>query len=259
MEKLFIIRDDDLNYFSSIEEIESWYKDIFTDNIPVSFSTIPFVKGGSDVYVEDKLNKEYPLGDNLNLIDYIKSNNNIEILQHGCTHETINGVYEFKKTNGLFEEIKRGNNYLKELFGHINIFVAPHDSFSNHGIRAVESLDLNIIRSKGSRNFIFRHQYFIGIIKMIFHRIGHLNRYNAPAYPYILNLGKHKEAYSYRITKDKNLLKKWLNFSAKKNSHFVVVTHLHYFDKETKESLSFLINEAKNLGFKFVKASELFK
>jgi len=231
------------------------------ENIPVSFSVIPFVKNNSDVYVGElsKNIKEHPIGENIELVNYLNKNNNIEILQHGCTHETINGIFEFKRNEGLFKEIRRGNEYLKKIFGSVDIFVAPHDSISNHGIKAVESVGLNIIRSKGFYNFVFRYQYLIGIIRMILHRIKYINRYIAPAYPYVIDLGLHKEVYSNRIIKDKELLKKWLNFSIEKNSHFVVVTHLHYFDNEIKEILLYLINEAKNSGFSFVKASELFK
>lgn len=255
----FVIRDDDLNFFSQSSDIEKWYKDIFSQNIPVSFSAIPFVKGESDVYVTNKVNKEYPIGENLNLVTYIKSNkDNIEILQHGCTHETVKDIYEFSKKSGLFMEVKRGLDHLISIFGEIKIFVAPHDSISNHGILAVESVGLNIIRSKGFRNLIFRSKYFIGIFKMFLHRIKNLNRFTAPAYPYVLDLGGHKEVYSHRIINDKRLIKEWLNYAAKHNGNFIIVTHLHYFDDNMKENLLYTIEEAKKLGFSFVKASELF-
>jgi hypothetical protein len=46
----FVIRDDDLNYFSKPSDIAEWYKDIFAQGIPVGFAVIPFVKPTSDVY-----------------------------------------------------------------------------------------------------------------------------------------------------------------------------------------------------------------
>lgn len=263
MSKLFIIRDDDMNYFSLPEDIEYWYGSLFAENVPVSFSAIPFVKKTSDVYTSrqdiENGKKEYPIGENKTLVQYIKSRSSlIEIVQHGCTHETQSGIFEFKKHHGLFEEARRGYEYLKSIFGEVKVFVAPHDSFSNHGIKAVENIGLNIIRSKGFRNFIFRREYFIGIIRMIIHRVKHPNRFTAPAYPYIIDLGKHKEAYSHRLTKDKELLKKWLYFSARKGGNFILVNHLHDRDREMKEILLFAVEEAKKLGFIFTKASELF-
>ena len=40
----FALRDDDLNFFFNVSDIEKWYKNIW--NIcPVSMSAIPFVKG----------------------------------------------------------------------------------------------------------------------------------------------------------------------------------------------------------------------
>jgi hypothetical protein len=262
MSKLFIIRDDDLSYFSKREDIDFWYKDLFLENIPVSFSAIPFVKGSSDVYVGStaEKDKEYPIGENLELVQYLKDNlNNIEIMQHGCTHETIDGIYEFERKSGLFKETKRGFEYLNNIFGKIGIFVAPHDSISNHGIKAVEFVGLNIIRSKGFRNIIFRFKYFIGIFKMVIHRIKNFNRFTASAYPYVVDLGGHKEAYSHRLIKDKDLLQKWLIYSASKNSNFIIVNHLHDRDNEAKQILFLLIKQAKDLGFSFVKASDIFK
>lgn len=266
MKKLFVIRDDDLNFFSKPEDIEYWYKELISGGIPVSFSTVPFVKKTSDVYTGDEEGKnkngEYPIGENRELVEYIKhGSRNIEIMQHGYTHETVEGVYEFKKKSeksDLFKQAKRGLNYLESFFGKINVFVAPHDSISNHGIKVVESLGLNIIRSKGSRNFIWRPLYITALTKMVIHRLKHRDRYLAPAYPYVVNFGMHKEAYSHRLVNDKELLKKWLYFSAKKRGNFILVNHLHDKDEKLKEVLFFLIEEAKTLGFSFVKANELF-
>ena len=261
MKKLFVIRDDDLNYFSQPEDIKFWYEDIFAQNIPVSFSVIPFVKGNSDVYIGNmsEKNVEYPIGGNTELIKYLKDNQeNIEIMQHGCTHETINGIFEFDRKKGITEDAKRGFEYLVKLFGDIKVFVAPHDSLSNQGIIAIETVGLNILRSKGSRNFLFRREYILNILKMIFHRFKNINRYKASAFPKVLNFGKHKEAYSYRLIKDRDLLKRWLRASSESGGVFVIVNHLHDRNEAEKDNLLFLIEEGKKLDFTFVKASELF-
>ena len=138
----FVIRDDDLNYFSKPSDIERWYADIFAQHIPVGFSTIPFVKPVSDVYTAgaQEEEKEYPVSGNAELVAYVKSQPLIEILQHGTTHETKNG-YEYSKTSGLVADTRRGKEELQNTFGtqFHNVFVPPHDWIGNHGICAIEA------------------------------------------------------------------------------------------------------------------------
>lgn len=261
MQNLFIIRDDDLNYFSKISDIEFWYQDIFSKNIPVGFSVIPYVKSTSDVFTNGAIKdgKEYPIHLNKELVDYIKNNPLIEIFQHGCTHETVGGIFEYLSNKDLNKETTRGKIELESTFvKEISIFVSPHDQISNKGIKAIEKNNMNIIRSKGSRNFLFRKEYLLVLIKMVMHRLKNLNPINAPAFPYVVNFRGHKEVYSHRISPDLELMKKWLHFAKDKNANFVLVTHLHYFTKEEKNNLNLIIKEAGDLGFTFGKAEDIF-
>jgi len=50
----FVIRDDDLNYFSEPKEIVEVYKKIFSFKILVGFSVIPFIKSTSDSWFGEK-------------------------------------------------------------------------------------------------------------------------------------------------------------------------------------------------------------
>jgi len=254
----FIIRDDDLNYFSKPADIEVWYKEIFAQNIPVGFSTIPFVKAYSDVYVKpnESTDREYPISENKDLVEYVKSNTFMEVLQHGCTHETKNGVYEYAKNEGLFGDTKRGKEELEKAFGKkVNIFVPPHDWISSHGIKAVEAQNMNIIlgRSSGLRNFIFRWQYLINLF-----RTGlHINSTRKFAYPYVLDFGKHKEICSYRL-EDVDVFE-GLEYIHQKNGVFVVVVHLHSYDQTKKEILKKLIDIGIEYGAEFVHPSRIFQ
>jgi len=195
----FVIRDDDLNYFSTPQDIKQWYEDIFAQKIPVGFSVIPFVKPISDVYTQDILpeDKEYVIRQNKELVEYIKNHPLIEVLQHGCTHETKNGIFEYCKLSGLFEDTIRGKEELEKAFGQkIKVFVSPHDIISNHGV---------------------------------------------------LNFGKHKEAFSYRLNND-NLqeLVMGLNYAHKKQDNFIITAHIHSFNEKRKENLMRLIELAKS-------------
>jgi hypothetical protein len=105
----FVIRDDDLNYFSTPADVERWYADIFAAGITVGFSTIPFVKPVSDVYPKDipPSDAEYPVSRNAALVEYVRNNERIEILQHGTTHETVlkgqRKVFEYARVVPLGE------------------------------------------------------------------------------------------------------------------------------------------------------------
>lgn len=256
----FVIRDDDLNYFSKPADIERWYADIFAQKIPVGFATIPFVKPESDVYTAGTTfeNKEYPINENSELTAFVKNSLQIEILQHGTTHETKEGVFEYAGSVAG-GETKRGRKELEKAFGtKVAIFVPPHDWIGTDGIRAVEAANMNIIRGRGAglKNLIFNRHYFLIFIRMLFFKLSHALRGKVPAYPYVLDFGKHKEVCSYRL-EDTDLFH-GLTYAHKKNGIFVVVVHLHFFTEEKKQRLHEVIAQAQLLSAEFVRPSELF-
>ncbi len=255
----FVIRDDDLNYFSKPADIERWYADIFSKNIPVGFSTIPFVKPVSDVYTAGAVaeEKEYPIHENEELIAYVKGNPLIEILQHGTTHETSGG-YEYAHDVPI-DEAKRGRDELERAFGHpVSIFVPPHDWIGTSGVYAVEAAGMDIIRGRGAglRNWILRPRFILNFFRMLVFKSWHFLCGNVPAYPYVLNFGAHKEATSYRL-EDPDVFD-GLAYVHKKKGVFVVVTHLHFFTDEKKEQLMRLIRKGQEYGAEFVAPSKLF-
>jgi hypothetical protein len=258
----FVIRDDDLNYFSKPSDIDRWYADIFAENIPVGFSTIPFVKPVSDVYTSNASteNKECPISANIELVAHVKNQPLIEILQHGTTHETENGIFEYQKDNGLIDDTQRGKEELQKAFGEKfqNVFVPPHDWIGNHGIRAIEAANENIIRGRGAglRNMIMRRHYLVIFFRMVWFKLTHFLTGIIPAYPFVLNFGKHKEACSYRL--DDTDVFNGLAYAHKKNGIFVVVTHLHALTNEKKERLRQLINKARGYNAEYVYPHELF-
>ena len=260
-EKLFVIRDDDLNYFSSPDEINHWYGDLFAKGIPVGFSTIPFVTSSSDLHVKNsgEIGREYPISENKELVEYIKNNPLMEIMLHGCNHEIINNQFEYQFPHGLFEKTLRGKQELEKAFGNVSVFVPPHDQISNHGILAIENAKLNIIRSKGMKNFLPRISYVNMIMKMMIHQLKFtILEQEMPPYPHTANLGNHQEAFSARIELGFETLSSMMKWSVDRNGNFVIVTHINDLNEAKKQLLIQIIDEAKRLGFRCAYPRELF-
>ena len=257
----FVIRDDDLNFFSHPTDIEHWYTDIFAQNIPVGFATIPFVKGNSDVYTNlvTKDKNEYAISKNTELVSYIRNNPLIEIIQHGTTHETKDGSFEYGRNGELINSTKRGKEELERAFNRsVHVFAPPHDWINNEGITAVEMAKMNIIRGRGAglRNFTWRISYALIFLRMLVYRFPKYISMIAPVYPYVLNFGRHKEACSYRL-EDQDIFE-GLKYTSEKNGVFVVVVHLHFFNKEKKARLLELIKKGREYGADFVMPSAIF-
>ena len=262
----FVIRDDDLNYFSTPADIEQWYADVFAQEIPVSFAMIPFVKPSSDVYpfldpktvpkIEDR---EYPISGNTELVAYVKSNPLIEILQHGCTHENKNGVFEYASRGDLTAATRRGRQELEQAFGQpVRAFAAPHDWINSEGVRAIEASHLDVIRGRGAglRNWLWRWQYAAILIQMLFYRFPKYISFASPVYPYVLDFGKHKEVCSYRL-EDTDVFE-GLVHTHENSGIFTLVVHVHTLNEEKKARLLKLIAKARELGAQFVLPSAVF-
>jgi len=258
----FVIRDDDLNYFSKPADIEEWYQGIFAQGIPVGFAAIPFVKPVSDVYPKDipPSDKEYPISANAELITYVKSNPLIEILQHGTTHETKDGKFEYARKVPL-AEVQRGREELEKAFEReVSVFVPPHDWIGSDGVRAVEYARMNVIRGRGAglRNWIPRLVYIRIFFKMLAfkHRV-RLSSGKPPAYPFVLDFGRHKEVCTYRL-EDEDVFE-GLQYAYRQDGIFVVVAHVHSFTRGKKEQLAKLIATARSYDAEFVAPGSLFR
>jgi hypothetical protein len=264
----FIIRDDDLCFFTKPEHLLAIYAEVFAQNIPVSFSTIPFVTLPSDAWLPRPLpvtsdTGQYAVSNNKDLVEYIKSNPLIEITLHGCTHQTIEGVFEYTQKKGLFEATLKGKQELEKAFAQpVSVFVAPHDQFSNHGILAIENAGLNILRGKGTKNFIPRISYIDAIVKTGLHwlryAVAGISRSEMPAYPHLIDLGSHQEAFGIRIESKRESLFAALRLAHKTRGNFILVNHMHEFDESRKKLMLELISEAQRLGANFVRAGDLF-
>ena len=94
----FCIRDDDTNYFTTPEALESAYSALW-DEGPISLSVVPFHKGCRTNGIPSEYwntGEVYPLEDNRDLVRYLRKQikkNRIEVMLHGYHHE------DFSSTN----------------------------------------------------------------------------------------------------------------------------------------------------------------
>jgi len=256
----FIIRDDDLNYFSTPSDIREWYDDLFEQGMPVGFSSIPYVKPISDVYTGTASPEdiEYAISQNQELTAYVRAQSCIDVLQHGTTHETVGGVFEYARIVPRTETL-RGREELEHAFDRpVTVFVPPHDWIGSSGVLSVEHANMHILRGRGAglRNLIPRWRYAYLFFIMLAHKLRYTLRAQVPAYPHVIDFGKHKELCSYRL-EDTDVFE-GLKYAKEKDGVFVVVTHLHVFDKQKKERLLELIARAREYGAEFVAPSSVF-
>ena len=172
----FALRDDDLNFFYSSEEIVKNYKGIW-ELCPVSMSVIPFIKGDwpNNVQKAEKrgpgyINEEtlrglkadnivYPIGDNIPLVHFIKEKikeNKIYLTLHGIYHRNEDEVTpqfsrnfgfgaEFFTTRDLSTSLKKAKEYTEITFDQrISIFTPPQNLYSANGLTAILNNNLAI-------------------------------------------------------------------------------------------------------------------
>jgi len=284
----FAIRDDDISYFTSEKELEYVYKNIW-DNIPVSFSIIPFVNNrckllqGKQLRIKkeilnflkkinkDKnkkiiLSKEFALEKNKELVKFLQQKykeEKIDIMLHGYNHNFCENGYEFEVDKNLEEKVKKGKEYLEKLFNtKITVFVPPNNSLSIKGTKAVTKNGLNILMAYGYYPWErpFRIDYLYNFLKILKIYLKHKRQIS---YPYILKLKDHKEmaCYSFNKNTDINYLKRGFDYVFQKNGNFCIATHyweLNQDKKMLKTFYEFLEYVKKQKNIEFVKASELF-
>jgi len=90
-----------------------------------------------------KVNATFPVGRNLELASYVKGLPDVEILQHGFSHETHTGLPEFMSDDyvDLHRRALEGREMIAQAFGVTpSFFVPPWGSISGNGMRAVMPL-----------------------------------------------------------------------------------------------------------------------
>ena len=227
------IRDDDLNFFTKVEDIIDIYKEI--SPFPISFATIPRVKDVSTKGLcPDTRGNNIPrnLLDNAPLTAWLKDGlqkKDLDVLLHGITHDYkfINGKrlaeMEWRKEDCLSAELASYKQELSEALDYpISVFVAPSNKISKFGIKSVYQAGLNysgIIPASFRRDLTWKsvHNY----AKRWYLRLtDHL------PYPGVLDYGTHKEINAC-LMQGYDYLVRMYQFCEMK--HLPMVINVHYW------------------------------
>src|SRR5437762_1346199 len=141
-----IIRDDDTNALTPPECLERLYRPFLEHGLPVNLAVIPDVRldavrsdGRPEKFVFawngcHKLTK--PIGDNKNLVGYLRDNPGFHVIQHGYDHS----FFEFDSISArdICDRLEQGTQLLVDAgFPRPQTFVAPYDKFSSVSLREV--------------------------------------------------------------------------------------------------------------------------
>ena len=155
MTKHILIRDDDVNYFTSFEQLQTVYGFMFEQGIPINFSVIPSIDASARTLSQDfgegtyepfipaeHAGEErcYPLTDNAELVAQLRSCEYAEFLLHGFSHNNCDAGYEFEDgdRDRIEQKLKNGTELLRAAFGTTpTTFVAPQDQYSPAALRSI--------------------------------------------------------------------------------------------------------------------------
>ena len=231
----FAIRDDDTNYFTTPEALSRNYEAVW-DKCLISLSVVPFHACTKSGAIPEKYwsgDKIFPIGENKELVQFLKGKireGKVSITLHGYSHKDNLDGYEFETGANLYNKVKRGKEYLEELFDvKIEAFVPPHNIVSKEGLAAVVDNGLNLVNIPSFRfgRRPFRLGNIIPFIKLRAFRARYKNR----KYPYVLNFGNHKEVGYYSLTPQVSFesLKEDFDFCRKMGGTFILATHYWEF------------------------------
>lgn len=243
------IRDDDMNFFTKVEDVEKVYEPI--KGFPVSFAVIPMV---TDVSTKgrcsDTRGNIVPrwVGNNSELVVWLKEKvlkGQADVLLHGITHGYVfvnkkrYAEMQWRKETNLKDEIALQRNRLSELFDYpVSVFVAPSNKISKYGIKCVASNKMNfsgIIPIGFQREFTIRN--VSNYAKRWWYRlVDHF------PYPGVMQYSTHKEINAC-LMQGYNYLVEMYHYCEKINCPMAVNVHYWHLrddENERKELFHFI-------------------
>lgn len=179
-----LLRDDDTNFFTRAEMLESVHSITWQKKFKISLSIIPNQKGINDVCVPPEYRESglhYSLADNQDLTTFLKTKKKlglIEILQHGYSHSPIEDEFrgEFgsnkkSKSIDVRSNLERGKSLIEQIFGGPpRFFVPPYDDISYSNINMVKQNNLIPVYGQENIHRFFRSPFIPSMIKKIMAR-----------------------------------------------------------------------------------------
>ncbi len=168
-----LIRDDDINYFTKPQMLETIYSNAWHEGFKVSLSTIPLQKGLNDLGVPPQYRQSgllYSITDNPLLLEYLKSKikeRSVEILQHGVSHTYDNSHRgEFSGNSALKEKILKGQGILLSAFEtEPKFFVPPAEDISETNLDLLRELGMKPIYRNSLFDKLLRFRYIPTVVK----------------------------------------------------------------------------------------------
>ncbi len=255
----FAIRDDDTNYYTQPEELESCYGQVWND-FPPTLSLISKVKGNwlhwvHQIY-KDKQNTDWeawkaddvihPIEKNERLVSFLKEKiaaGKLDVSFHARHHRNGDPVppegrsnnyvlgAEYFTTRYLANEIKAEVTHLNNLLhAHITVFTPPQNLLSEAGYKSVLDAGLNLCG--GGIPFYKKEKNLKGLYNMSRQFTFKLLHWDAD-YPRVLRYKNHNEiAYHYPLQPTTRLdaLKYDFDMVRRYDGDFVLSTHYVEFD-----------------------------
>jgi len=148
--KYVIIRDDDTNALMPTEYLERLYRPFIQRNLPVNLAVIPnvstkasYAPGHPEKFLlayKGPQNGCVPIGENKELLQFLRCFPQFHFVQHGCRHEFVGDHYEFDHEDRA-EIARRLDEGIRafELAGlqRPRTFVAPYDQLSRASMEEV--------------------------------------------------------------------------------------------------------------------------
>lgn len=258
----FIIRDDDVNYFYTREQLFQWFEGIW-EICPISLCVIPYVKGHffrwcnpstsgdrQAFYNDDGI---YPIGDNKELVTAINEwicEDKVSVSMHGIYHRNpdqnapevknnyITGA-ELYTDKDISNDIVTARLYLRSLFRScINTFSAPQNMISRDGFRSLIKVGMNICTDLPSLRDIGTYWQIIGVdnyLKLLLYRMSKSNY--KKVYPFLLKSKESSIVSHFRLqpVTHINSLYEEIDRVYNQKGIFILSTHSYGFDMNMKD------------------------
>ncbi len=170
-----LIRDDDTNFFTKENMLESIYSEAWQKGFKVTLSVVPFQVGINDVSVPPNVRNtgnHFSIAENKPLVYYLRDkirSGTIEVLQHGVSHEVGKDRRgEYGKNSENKENIEIGRNIMRNTFEmDPKFFVPPGEDISQQNLMTLIKLGYVPIYRKSLFDNFMRNSYVPSYLKEI--------------------------------------------------------------------------------------------
>ena len=147
---------DDVNSLTSPDTLKDVYGFLFDSGVPVNFAVIPklnaaaktaskdFGEGSYEPFIPETSageNRDIPITENMELVEFLRSIPKAEFLMHGLTHSGEYPNYEFESRSPevIAAKIAEGREIMRKAFGKNPwAFVAPQDKYSYEALNQIQ-------------------------------------------------------------------------------------------------------------------------